>query len=283
MKKIISLIIVFVFSLSLLSCSAKYKGTLLHYEKDSILIQEFFEDVLGSNSDIVSDNFSCSLSFKEEVKRKDTEEESRLVTQVKGFVNYDDGLLIEELKLNGKTQSTYVLPTTDKKVKTTSKTKEKSVFFFVSGNLDMAYVFNKTSVKSKEYSSYLEEKVTDEESSFSYGVFTRYLSLRALINVVEEFLTEYFSESDNHFVYKNGDDLTLVESFDDSNCVIKLYCNGDDLTKITVSQQISPSSSSNEYLTRKFTVAICDDVDIDKPEDRKEYKQDNEIIGDEIL
>ena len=188
MKKIISLIIVFVLSLCLCSCAHSYSGTLLHPTENAIQIQDYFEEVLGSKSFIISDNFGVAFSFKEEVKDKDYEEQSSSVIKVKGNANYDDGMLIEELKLKGNFKETDVLPTTDKKIKTTYKTNENSVFFFISGSLDRAYVFNKTSLKNKYSSFYQEQKTMDEDNSYSLEIFYDYLSLRTMKDTVETFL-----------------------------------------------------------------------------------------------
>ncbi len=275
MKKIISLIIVFVLSLCLCSCAHSYRGTLLHPTENAIQIQDYFEKVLGSKSFIISDNFGVAFSFKEEVKDKDYEEQSSSVTRIKGNANYDDGMLIDELKLNGNFKETYVLPTTDKKIKTTNKITEKSVFFFISGGLDRSYVFNKISVKNKVASSYQEQKTMDEENSFSLEIFSKYLSLRSVRANVESFLTKYFSDNANCHIYLNGDDMTLVESYSRSNKVIYIDCSGDDLIKITVEEKISPYSGST-FVSRKYTVAICNEETINKPEDKDMYEEKNQ-------
>ena len=127
-------------------------------------------------------------------------------------------------------------------------------------------------MKSKSTSSKTEEKTMDESLSFAFTTFTGYLSLRAITNKVEAFLTAFFSGSATCFVYLNNGNMTLVESHSENQTVIKIFSDGDELSKIVVEEKISAKSQTN-FTTRKYSIKICDDVEIKKPKDKKDYEK----------
>ena len=282
MKKIISLIIVLVLSLCLFACSS-YSGTLLHYQTDALKIEDYFQEVIGSKSDLSTDDFSYTFTFSEETKSKSTSAEYKQVKKVSGAVNYEDGLLLHELKLNGSSTTKNVYPTIDGKITHTEKINEKTLCFFDANAIEYAYIFRKDSSKSKEYYEYTQVKTMGIESSYAYAIFSEFLAFRSVILKVESFLLSYFEIPSNKFIYLNGDDITLVESHKNSKIVIKFNCNGNNLKSIKITENFTSTNSDANFITRKITISLCDEKDIDKPNDRLEYEDDNdeEIISED--
>ena len=277
MKKFISLIIVSILSLCLFACSS-YSGTLLHYQTDALEIEDFFQEIIGSKSDLVTEDFSYTFSFKEESKAKSTSEEYKQVKKIDGAVNYEDGCLISELKLNGSSTTKTILPTIDGNVTLTDKITEKTLCFFDANALEFAYIFRKDTQKSKDLLNHTEVKTTNIDSSYAYGIFTNYVAFRSIVLKVETFLLSYFESPYDKFIYLNGDDITLVESHKNSKMVIKFTCNGTDLKSISITENFTSTTSFANFITRKINISLCDEKNIDKPSDKKEYKDefDNE-------
>ena len=260
MKKFLSLLFVLVLSLSFVACgSTKVKGELVT-DHDDVL--KYFEDLDLDKLDEISYKFTIKYNYNEKTLE---EQESEKYT-VKGAFNYvteDDIFYAETFKYS----VDYKYVCTEATVDGKKKAKESSKSTVICDG-DSIYASSKYSYKDAESSESWDVKEVYDFEYFILGKTPKgwHLASDASFESIFSLISGAVSSNAQFFI--NDDDMTIVKSTEEEHLIIKISCDGSDITAIECSLKTA-------FETTEISIKVCDEVDIKEPGNTSDYKDVN--------